>query len=260
MSSALAAVRTDFCWLLAAMLSAWLLTSCGGNLGAGSQAMDTESAQEPAATAFSSYTAEDADSLLNGNRDAVDGLTASVASVLPPGTGVLVASFVNAGDLDETTSLGRLLAAQFATGLTDAAFLVKESRLRADLALRQGQGEFVLSRQAAALANQAFDVSAILYGFYIEDQDAVYVSARVALAEDASVIASEDYALLNRRAVSRMLKNSHDTLFERFVRKPVAGQQDNADQAGLVERDLAAEPPGEPEPVFRIFPPARLNP
>jgi hypothetical protein len=255
------AVKIKMSLLISAMFCLCLLGACAGGGGMAEKAAsapDGQEAHDAESTTYSTYNAMDGDSLIAGSRDAVDGLTNSVAAVLPPGSGVLVASFVDAEELDETTSLGRLLAAQFSTGLTSQAFLVKESRLRANLALRPGQGEFVLSREAAALANQAFDVAAILYGFYTVDQDAVYVSARVALAEDGSVIASEDYALLNRRAVSRMLGNDHDALFERYVRQPVSSSGMGAEQ-GLVERDLTEEPPGSPEPAFRIFPPTRLN-
>lgn len=247
--------------LAAAAFWLCLLGACAGGGGMVEKASGTPDAQaqDEQGASYSTYTAWDGDSLMAGSRNAVEGLTASVAAVLPPGSGVLVASFVDAGELDETTPLGRFLAAQFATGLTDHAFLVKESRLRANLALRPGQGEFVLSRKAAVLANQAFDVAAILYGFYTVDQDAVYVSVRVALAEDGSVIASEDYALLNRRAVNRMLGNDHDALFERYARRPASSSSGMAAEQGVVERDLTEQPPGSPEPAFRIFPPTRLN-
>jgi hypothetical protein len=217
-------------------------------------------AEEVQKHAPSPYAAEDADGLLLGSKDAVDDLAASLASVLPQGSGVLVASFVESGDLNDTTNLGRLLAAQFSSGLTRTGYAVKESRLRSNLALRPGRGEFALTREAAALARDTFDVSAILYGFYTVDRDAVYVSARVAKANDGAVVAAEDYALLNRSAVTRLLGDNHSSLFERYVRTPTPVSESAMAEEGLRERDLTEEPAGRPEPAFRIFPPTRLNP
>lgn len=248
---------------LAAIFFVLALSACatgGASRQEESASTNEEDLEEQQAIPPGIYQSADADGLYAGMDGAVEDISLSLFSALPQGAGVLVASFVNAEDMNDTTTLGRLLGARFATGLTEAGYHVKESRLRANLALKPGQGEFVLSRRAADLARQTFEVSAVLYGFYMVDQDAVYVSARVALTGDGSIVGAKDFALLNRRAVTRMLGENHASVFERYVRTPVPiGGAEEAD-TNVQERDLTEGPAENTEPAFRIFPPERLNP
>jgi hypothetical protein len=257
------AVNKRLFLMIAFVLIAGLLSSCatGNSGGAKAEKPDEETQEAETAPAHSGlYGSPDAEGLMADMDRAVQDLAASLSASLPPNSGVLVASFVDARNLNETSTLGRLLSARFAGGLSAAGYDVKESRLRGNLVLRPGQGEFILSRSSAELARQAFEVSAVLYGYYIVDSDAVYVSARTALAGDGTVAAAKDFTLLNRRAVTRMLGEDHDSMFDRYVRKPAPVSQTDAGEDVLQERDLTEGPAAGGSPEFRIFPPRRLNP
>ena len=258
------AVNKHLLLMIAFALIAGLLSSCAtgksGGLKAEKPAEEAQEAETSPVQAGGPYRSPDADGLMADMDRAVDDLAASLSASLPPNSGVLVASFVEARNLNETSTLGRLLSARFAGGLSAAGYDVKESRLRGNLVLRPEQGEFILSRTSAELARQTFEVSAVLYGYYIVDSDAVYVSARIALAGDGTVAAAKDFALLNRRAVNRMLGEDHDSIFDRYVRKPSPVSEIDAGEDVLQERDLTEGPAAGGSPEFRIFPPRRLNP
>ncbi len=209
------------------------------------------------------------DVFVRANAGAGDDLAARLAAKAPAGTRVLVASFVNRDDLDDTSSLGRLTSAQVATRLSRAGFDMVEARLRSKLVLRPGQGEFVLSRATADLARTEFEAQAVLLGSYTVDDEAVFVTASVVRLDNGAVLASGDYALPNAGPVARMLRDRDDggALFERYVRdgRQSVSMAAGADAMGhaasgaMAPAAMMGEPPAPVAPPQRVAGPQRMD-
>lgn len=132
-----------------------------------------------------------AQDLLALNRDAADALLAQVA--LDPAQPVIVATVVQLDRLDASSRLGRLVSEQLGSRLVQRGLRVTELRMRESLALRPGQGELLLSRQAQEVA-RAQAAQAVLVGTYAVAPQAVYVSLKLVGVGNA-VLSAHDYAL-----------------------------------------------------------------
>ncbi|MBF0417570.1 MAG: hypothetical protein HQL86_04905 [Magnetococcales bacterium] len=104
---------------------------------------------------------------------------------------ILVTSFVNRGQLDSTSELGNLIADHVASRLTQQGFTVVEPKLRKSLAIRQDQGEFILSRDIEKINhdNKAF---AVVTGTYTETRDTLDFTSRMIALNSRQVLASVD--------------------------------------------------------------------
>jgi TolB-like protein len=210
-------------------------------------------AEEQAATSTGSVS----QSALAEVDKAADRLAADLGTRLAPGAAILAASFVDESNLDESSPLGRLVSDRFISRLVQAGYEVKEVRLRGNLALRPGMGEFVLSREAEKLASTERQAGAVLYGLYTANARRVFLSARVARLDDGGVLASRDFELESREARLLLAEWDGSHVFERYVRRP-AFSSGSAEPGDLLERDLTEQE--EAEERFRLLPPARINP
>ncbi len=147
------------------------------------------------------------EAMIAQNHVGADGLAANLVNRLPLGARILCATFVDRDDFDSSSSFGRLVAAQYASRLAQAGFSVLEFRLRAEMGVRVGEGEFVLSRKTAQYMSENYDAHAVLVGSYTVDRRAVFVSAQVVRLDTGVVLASYDYAVPNTGAVARMLQD-----------------------------------------------------
>ena len=104
---------------------------------------------------------------------------------------ILVTSFVNRNDLDSSSELGVLVSDHVGSRFTQQGYRVVEPRLRSDLAIRKGQGEFILSRDINKLSadNKAY---AVVVGSYTETKSILDFTARLVQIKDRQVLASVD--------------------------------------------------------------------
>ena len=117
---------------------------------------------------------------------------------------ILVASFVNTDNLEESSTFGRTLADNYITYLVSQGYKVSEIKLRENLLVRQQAGEFMLSRNLKnILLNH--QVNAVLVGTYSVGVDNVYVTAKIINPVDSVIIASVDYKMKMTRDVKKML-------------------------------------------------------
>ena len=108
---------------------------------------------------------------------------------------MLVASFVNSGDFERTSNLGRLLSEQVASRLSQHGYAVKEIQLREDeLAVRRKAGVFALSRNLSKI-NPELEALSILVGTYTVIERQIYVNVRVLNIQDGVALASSDFRL-----------------------------------------------------------------
>lgn len=107
---------------------------------------------------------------------------------------VLVATLVDVADMRQSTDLGRMISEQVSSRLTQLGYHTKEMKFRGSFLVRQGGGEFVLSRALRDISREQ-DAQAVVAGVYAVARDAVYITLRVVRASDSAVLASYDYAL-----------------------------------------------------------------
>lgn len=107
---------------------------------------------------------------------------------------ILVATFVDVADMRQSSDLGRIVSEQVGSRLTQLGYQTKEMKFRGSFLVRQGGGEFVLSRALRDISRKQ-DAQAVVAGVYAVAHDGVYLTLRMIRATDSAVIASYDYRL-----------------------------------------------------------------
>jgi len=144
--------------------------------------------------------------MVEATRGAARLLVNSMRRALPADEPILVSSFVNIDDVTQSSTFGRIVAEQIASNVAQQGFKVVEMKLRQEgVFIKEREGEFLLSRELQAIS-AAHEASAVLVGTYAVAEDTVYVTARLVLVEDSSVIAAHDFSLPVGPNIFRMLK------------------------------------------------------
>jgi len=122
-----------------------------------------------------------------------------------PDMPVLAASFVNIDNLDQSSTLGRVISEQIASRLAQQGFKIIETKLRqGSIFIQKGKGEFLLSRDLLNLStNQG--AQGVLVGTYAVSEHFIFISVRVVRTEDSSVITGYDYELPQDKTTRSML-------------------------------------------------------
>jgi len=180
-------------WIVLAGIAA--VTLILGAMGCG-QLFQPGPRIDPAAPSCSLPLATYHESILDASYSAADRLAEILAargsSLTHP---FVAASFVNIDDLSETCTLGRVIPEQMASRLAQHGVRFIELKLRHhSLYIKSGDGEFALSRELREIGQNS-DIFAILVGTYAKADDTVFISTRIVLVEDSSVIAGHDYEL-----------------------------------------------------------------
>ncbi len=117
---------------------------------------------------------------------------------------VIVASFVNIDNLEQSSTFGRALAEYVGSRFSQNGFKVVELKLRDTVYIKQNSGEFLLSREIKNLSTE-HEVKALVVGTYSLAEDTVYVAAKVIDPSDATILATYDYSLKVGRNLAQML-------------------------------------------------------
>lgn len=121
---------------------------------------------------------------------------------------ILVASFVNIDNLQESSTLGRMLAEHVASRLSQRGFKVIDMRLRTEsVFMEEGKGEFLLSRNLREISKN-HNASAVVVGTYGQALYGTYVSARIICSADNTIISSADYGMVLGRDAPEYLKRN----------------------------------------------------
>lgn len=108
---------------------------------------------------------------------------------------ILLASFVNLDNLEESSSLGRIIPQQIGSALSDCGFKLLDVRLRADsMRIEPSQGEFALSRELKVIAREQ-KAYGVLVGTYSKLYGQIYVNAKILKSSDKITLAATDYLL-----------------------------------------------------------------
>lgn len=108
---------------------------------------------------------------------------------------IVPATFVDMDNLETTSPLGRLMARQVASRLTQHGYILTELKLRKDVAMRKGQGEFLLSRDLDEIRQKNTKAQAALVGSYLMANNTLFVTAQVVRIRDQAVLASQEFQL-----------------------------------------------------------------
>ncbi len=137
-----------------------------------------------------------------------DKLADNVIEPLGPSDTLIVASFVNVNNLEESSSFGRIIAEQIASRFAQRGQPVIELKLRQNsIFISEGKGEFMLSRDLREIS-KTHNASAVVAGTYAEGGDRLYVSARIVRPTDNIVISAYDYGIpMQPNIMSVMLRN-----------------------------------------------------
>jgi TolB-like protein len=138
------------------------------------------------------------------NYNAADSLLSKIQPKLPKSSPILVASFVNIDNLDDSSTFGRVVAEQFASRFKQNNYTTIEMKLRSNVFMGEGSGEFLLSRELSEISAK-HRAQAVVVGTYAVASKKVYITARVVNANDGRVLSSYDYDIPISRDVFKML-------------------------------------------------------
>jgi TolB-like protein len=146
-------------------------------------------------------------SIPGANYKAADSLLNKIQSKLPKDSPILVASFVNIDDLDNSSTFGRVVSEQFASRFKQRNYTTIEMKLRTNVFIRADSGEFLLSRELAEISTK-HRAQAVVVGTYAVASKKVYLTTRVINVSDGRVLSSYDYDIPITSDVFKMLLKS----------------------------------------------------
>ncbi|WP_151702860.1 FlgO family outer membrane protein [Nitrincola alkalilacustris] len=123
---------------------------------------------------------------------------------LAPGKPLIAATFVNVDNLQQTSTLGRMLSETFSSSLTRSGQTVIEVKMRDSLFIQERTGELILSREVRSLS-ASHDSQAVLLGTYAQGGTHVYVNIRIVRTTDNVILGSKDLRLPLNRDIRAML-------------------------------------------------------
>ncbi len=127
--------------------------------------------------------------------DVADRLISNLKQPINSGDSIVVATFVNINNLNESSTFGRIFAEQIASRLSQRGYKVKEVKFRQDtIFMQEGEGEFLLSRDLQVISKK-HNASVIVVGTYGELYDKTYVSARIINPSNGLLVSSCDFGL-----------------------------------------------------------------
>lgn len=119
---------------------------------------------------------------------------------------VLGTSFANIDNLDDSSTLGRLIGDSLAGELAEQGYKLLEIRLRDSLFVQQGNGELMLSRELLDISS-AHNAKSVLVGTYAVGGEYVYVNARMIDTVSSQVMAAHDFRVPMNRDVKKLLNS-----------------------------------------------------
>lgn len=111
-----------------------------------------------------------------------------------PNMPVLVTTFVDNNDLEQTSQFGRVLQEHIASRLVQLGYTVREMKLANTLRIEPKSGETILTRDLSQLS-AGQQAQAILVGTISRTDRILYISARLINPLNNNILATDDYRL-----------------------------------------------------------------
>lgn len=146
--------------------------------------------------------------LIPANYKAAESLLAQVnlKSNIGKSQPLIIATVVNIDNLEQSSTLGRLISEQVAARFTHAGHRMVEMKFRNNVYVKQSQGELMLTREIKDLA-QTHDAQAVVVGTYGQSDDYVFVNLKVIQPASNIVLAVQDYVLPMDSSIKALLRN-----------------------------------------------------
>ncbi|BCO08375.1 hypothetical protein GF1_07510 [Desulfolithobacter dissulfuricans] len=142
--------------------------------------------------------------LVGLGREISDALISGASPPLHPRQPILVTTIVDNNNLEQTSSFGRSLQNHLASGFVRRGFTVRELKLRNNLLVRSGAGEFMLSRDLETLSRKQ-QAQAVVVGTYTLSNRLLYLSVHLVRPTDRTILATWDRRLCLDENTLRML-------------------------------------------------------
>jgi len=137
----------------------------------------------------------------------VNKLENNLKAPISPEEPIIVASFVDVNNLQQSSTFGRIMAEQVGSRFAQKGYKVIEMKLRQkSIFVEKGKGEFLLSRDIKDIS-QDHNASAVIVGTYGSSSDKIYISLRIIDPKDSTILASYDYGIPAGRRLQKMLIN-----------------------------------------------------
>lgn len=111
-----------------------------------------------------------------------------------PDMPLLVTTFVDNNNLEQTSSFGRVLQEHISSRLVQLGYAVKEIKMTGKLQIEPGSGEIIMSRDLGKIS-PSVKSQAVLVGTISAANRTLYVSARLVNPLSNSIISSMNYQL-----------------------------------------------------------------
>jgi TolB-like protein len=132
--------------------------------------------------------------LIESSYQAADNLIRNNRAIFKPKSRLLITTIADIDNLEDSTSLGRLLGEQLATRFAQRGYTVIEAKLQNGLFMIPQTGEFILSHQLRDLGQQ-YQANTVVAGTYAVAKDKVYLTLKMLDCKSSEVISSYAYTL-----------------------------------------------------------------
>lgn len=144
--------------------------------------------------------------LLPANYKAADALLAQVRASLGKAQPLIIATVVNIDNLDQSSTLGRLISEQVAARFTQSGYRMVEMKFRNSVYVKRNQGELMLTREIGDLA-LSHDAQAVIVGTYGQSDEYVFINLKVIQPASNIVLAVQDYVLPLNSSIKALLRS-----------------------------------------------------
>lgn len=121
------------------------------------------------------------------------------------GAPFIVATLVNIDQLEQSSTLGRLISEQVTSRMAQLGFSVVELKVRNGVYMKRNEGEFMLTREIKEVASN-HQAQAVIVGTYAESSTLIYINLKLVNPTNSMILAAYDYALPLDRQIRSMLR------------------------------------------------------
>ena len=136
-----------------------------------------------------------------------------------PDMPILVTTFVDNNDLEQTSHFGRVLQEHIASRLVQLGYTVREMKLSNTLHIEPKSGETILSRELTQISSGQ-QAQAILVGTISRTNRILYISARLINPVNSNILATDDYNLCMDRDILSMFGLVHQNDKDKSINEP----------------------------------------
>ncbi len=137
-------------------------------------------------------------------REMTEQLIAGISDKSLQNTVALPVSFVNVDNLQQSSSFGRMITEQLFYEFNQRGFPIKEYRITNKIAMKEGEGDFYLSREMKEIAATSPN-AVVVAGTYYADKQSIVVNARLIRPQDGRVLRTANLVFQSNAFTRKML-------------------------------------------------------